>query len=195
MQEGPSSPALAIVDMQNDFVQPGGTAHVQMAQGTVPRIREAASYFRQQGWPVIYIFRVHRADGSDAEITRRQLFRKKSGVCVRDSWGAKIVQDLEVVPGDFILTKQRFSAFMSTELDLLLRRLQVDTLVLAGTQLPNCIRATAVDALSRDYMPVVLTDACSAQDTETAESNIKDMLNMGMHCLPFSGLPSLLEQP
>ena len=181
-------PALIVVDMQNDFVLPGAPATVAGARETIPAIRGLLDHARRQSWPVVHAIREHRADGSDVEYTRRELFRETGGICVAGTPGARIVDDLKPEPGDHVLTKQRFSAFLGTELDLLLRRLRIETLVIAGTQYPNCIRATAVDALARDYRVVVITDACSAQTSRIAENNIEDMRNMGMTCIPLQNL-------
>lgn len=182
------NPALVVIDMQNDFVLPGAPASVAGAWATIPRIRELLEYARHRSWPVIHAIREHRPDGSDVEYTRVELFRRTGGICVAGSHGARIVDELAPAPGDHVLTKQRFSAFLGTELDLLLRRLQVRTLIIAGTQYPNCIRATVMDALARDYRVVVITDACSAQTERIAAYNIEDMRNMGITCISFREL-------
>ena len=177
------NPALAVIDMQNDVVLPGSPCHVPGAMETIPAIRDLAEHFRNNKWPVIYVVRGHRQDASDLEYTRLQLFMDKGGICVTGTKGAQIVDGLEVKPQDYILVKKRFSAFLFTEFDLLLRRLNIKTLAIAGTQYPNCIRSTAVDALARDYRVVVVTDACSASSRRIADNNIEDMQNMGIECL------------
>ena len=64
-----------------------------------------------------------------------------------------------------------------------MRNLGVKTVIISGTQYPNCVRGTAVDALSYDYSTIVCTDACSAQTSQVAEANILDMKNMGITCI------------
>ena len=182
------NPALAIIDMQNDFVLPDSACCVPGAMDTIGAIRKLADHFRGNAWPVIYVTREHRPDASDIERTRVQLFRDRGGICLKGSRGAQIVDGLEVKPEDYILVKKRFSAFLFTEFDLLLRRLGIETLAIAGTQYPNCIRSTAVDAMARDYRAVVVTDACSASSRRIADNNIEDMQNMGIECLPLSDL-------
>lgn len=188
------SPALLIVDMQNDFVLPDAPAVVAGAGASIPVIAALAEHARKHSWPVIHVIREHRPDGSDAEYTRQELFQNGGGVCVAGTSGARIVAELTPLPGDYVLTKQRFSAFLGTELDLLLRRLRVGTLIMAGTQYPNCIRATAVDALGRDYRVIVVTDACSAQTERIAANNIEDLRNMGIMCMAFQELDNLSEE-
>lgn len=84
---------------------------------------------------------------------------------------------------DIMSPKFRNSAFFNTNLDLMLRRMGVKTVVLAGTQYPNCVRGTANDAMSYDYETVVCTDACSAKTPEVAAANVFDMKNMGIKCI------------
>ncbi|MFR4118031.1 MAG: cysteine hydrolase family protein [Bilophila wadsworthia] len=103
-----------------------------------------------------------------------------------------MVDELAPLPNETILRKLRFSAFFQTELDMILRRLKIDTLLIAGTQYPNCVRGTATDAMSHDYNTIVVTDACSAQTDEIAATNIRDMKNMGITCVTLAELPSIL---
>lgn len=184
-------PALLIIDMQNDFVLPDAPLCVRGAAPTVPVIRRLLMQAREASIPVCHIVRCHNRDGSDVEKMRQPLFTDGPGVCVPGSDGARIVPALLPLANEYIIFKRRFSAFFHTELDLLLRRLGVDSLILAGTQYPNCIRSTAVDGMSLDYDVTVVTDACSAQTPDVAAANIRDMQNMGITCLPLRDLPPL----
>ena len=184
--------ALVIIDMQNDFVLPEAPLCVKGAQATVPTIQKLLDRARAEGWRVIHVIRQHRRDGSDVEIGRAPLFTQGAGICVPGTKGAEIVDELAPLPDETILRKLRFSAFFQTELDMILRRLKIDTLLIAGTQYPNCVRGTATDAMSHDYNTIVVTDACSAQTDEIAATNIRDMKNMGITCVTLAELPSLL---
>lgn len=186
--------ALAIIDMQNDFVQPGAPACVAGALASVPMVRRLLDKARREGWVIVHVTRQHRADGSDVELFRRDAFKNGGGICVAETRGADIIPELSPLPGEHCLGKLRFSAFLFTEFDALLRRLGVSTLVLAGTQYPNCIRGTAVDAMARDYRTVVVTDACSAQTPAVAASNIFDLKGMGIACVALDDLDPLLAE-
>lgn len=191
----PRQIALAIVDMQNDFVLPGAPAQVAGARATIPTIRRLLDLARTQQWRIFHVTREHRADGSDAERFRVPLFTQGAGLCVQGTPGARVIPELEPAPGEYRLCKTRFSAFFNTCFDSMLRRLGVTSLVIAGTQYPNCIRATAVDALSLDYETFVVTDACSAQNEEIERSNIQDLLLMGVRCPRLSELLEALGKP
>ncbi len=184
--------ALAIIDMQRDFVAPGAPALVAGAAAPIPAIARLLELARAEAWAVFHVTRAHRPDGSDAELFRRAVFQNGGGICVPGTPGAEIIPELAPLPGETVLHKRRFSAFLFTEFDALLHRAGVRTLVLAGTQYPNCVRATAVDAMSRDYRTVVVTDCCSAQTPQVADANVFDLSNMGVICVESSGLPGLL---
>ncbi|MCR5762134.1 MAG: cysteine hydrolase [Treponema sp.] len=182
-----SDTVILVIDMQNDFVEPGTALYVSGAKATVPIIQELIKYGRTKKWPVIYIIREHRLNGIDADAPRLSLFaQEKSGYCVPGTKGCEIIKELKPEEGDIIVSKRRNSAFFQTELDLILRRMNARNVIISGTQYPNCIRGTAVDAMSYDYNTIVCTDACSAKTKEVADANIFDMRNMGITCIPLS---------
>ena len=186
--------ALLIIDMQRDFVLPGAPLCVAGALPSVPVVRRLLDRARDRGWPVFHVVREHAPDGGDAEPCRRHLFRAGGGVCVAGTTGAAVVDELTPLPGERKLVKTRFSGFYRTSLEDELRALGVSTVLVAGTQSPNCVRGTAVDALYRDFRVIVVSDACSAQTPEVAEANIRDMRGMGIVCEPLDRLPELLAR-
>ena len=176
--------AILVVDMLNDFVLPGAPMCVAGAAATVPAIARFLAHGRRLGRAVIYINRTHRPSGIDAELSRRHFFEEGHPFCVPGTRGAEVVDALAPTPDDIIVNKQRFSAFLGTDLDIVLRGLGVSTVFVTGTQYPNCVRSTAVDSMSLDYRTIVCTDCCSAATPEVAEANVYDMRNMGIECAP-----------
>lgn len=175
--------ALVIIDMQNDFVLPGAPMEVAGAVATVPVIKSVLDLFRKKQWPVFHVNREHREDGSDIELIRLRPFIKKRKFAVPGTPGCEIVAQLTPLPQEYRIVKTRYSAFMKTELDFMLRRLGVHHIVICGTQYPACIRATIYDALSYGYKVTLLTDATSAQTQEIADANIRDISQLGVNCL------------
>ena len=102
-------------------------------------------------------------------------------------------EEFEVLDKDRIIVKPRFSAFFATNLDLVLRRLGVQTVVLAGTTTPNCIRTTCYDALSLDYDTVVLSDCTSSVSDAVQESNLADMQRIGAKIMTSKDWTSIAE--
>lgn len=175
--------ALIIVDMQNDFVLPDAAIRVGGAQETIPRIVRALEFFRKLKWPVFHVVREYREDGSDIENVRYEEFMNRRKYGVPGTRGCEIVSELTPLPGEYRIVKNRFSAFMLTELDLMLRRLGIEHIAVCGTQYPNCIRTTVFDGVSYGYVVTVLTDATSAKTPEVAAANITDIRNIGVECI------------
>ena len=80
----------------------------------------------------------------------------------REAHGVEIVKELAPHAGDYRIVKPRIQLFFGTVLELILKRLGIEGLVICGTQYPNCIRATAFDGLSLGSSATVITDATSA---------------------------------
>jgi nicotinamidase-related amidase len=179
----PEKFVLMIIDMQNDFVLPGAPACVAGAYATIPCIRKMLDVFRANRLPVFHVVREYRADGSDIEITRLPGFLSNKRYIVPGTEGCEIVKDLSPIEGEYRVVKNRFSGFMNTELDFMLRRVGATHLVVCGTQYPNCIRATIFDAISYGYPVINITDATSAQTRQIAEANITDLKNIGVECI------------
>lgn len=179
--------ALIIIDMQNDFVLTQETA-VKGAKATIPAIKKAMEVCREKLIPVFHVIRAYEPNGENAEIFRRELFAQGRGFCIKNTKGADIVEELQPDSRDIVLVKPRFSAFFGTRLHAELEERGITHILVAGTQYPNCVRATAVDALCHDYHTIVLTDCCSAQTDEIARVNCIDLKNMGIDCRAFSEL-------
>jgi nicotinamidase-related amidase len=171
-------PALLIIDMQNDFVCEGAPMQMPGAKSVIASIRQVLEVFRNKGYPVFHVVRVHRGDGSDVEIFRREIFKSVPFV-VEGTKGSDIIDELQPLQGEYIIRKNRMSAFMNTDLDLLLRSLGIDTVFITGIQTPNCIRTTVFDAAAYGYLTYLVEDAVGARDTTVHNANISDMANIG----------------
>lgn len=178
--------AILVIDMENDFVLPDSPMRVNGAYATLPAIKKFLDFGRANDWAIIYIYRIHRPSGIDAELFRRHFFEEGHPFCIAGTKGAAIPDEIAPQTGDISITKQRFSAFFGTDLDIILRGLGTKNVYLTGTQYPNCVRSTAVDSMSLDYNTTVVTDCCSAASDEVAAANIIDLCNMGIPCIPSS---------
>ena len=175
-------PALLIIDMQNDFVQEDALLRVAQARVVIPKIQELLNKFRAKKLPIFHVIRVHRADGSDVEIIRQERFRSHP-FAVEGSHGAAVVDELTPRAGEYVIPKIRMSAFIGTELDLMLRNLGVTEVVVTGIQTPNCIRTTVFDAIAYNYPVVAVADAIGAQTEMVHECNLRDMVNIGVRVM------------
>jgi len=182
MKPNPTRSALLVIDMENGFVEPEGGHCIRFAKSTVPACVRAVETAREKGIPVFFVKRIYRTDGSDVELTRHAAWVAGGRACAPASVGpnsAQAPEGLRPQAGDYTIIKPRWSAFFQTELDLLLRRLDVRTVILTGTTTPNCVRTSCYDAISLEYNTVVLTDCCSSQTEEIQRVNLEDMGRSG----------------
>lgn len=170
--------ALLIIDMQEDIV-----GMRESTKRTVPPLRRVLDAFRKKGMPVFHIIRTYRRDWSDVELPRVDEFLEKGPRVIENTPGARIVSQLLPRAGEFVVIKKRWSGFFMTELPLLLTRLGVGSVIIGGTQTPNCVRSTAFDAISFDLKTAVLTDGTSAATPQIHFSNLQDMKNIGIRLL------------
>ncbi|MCC8356852.1 MAG: cysteine hydrolase [Oscillospiraceae bacterium] len=174
--------ALIVIDMQNGFINERSAQCIRGARATVPACARVIGHCRESGVPVFFVSRRYRADGSDVEHTRFQSWlaggKALSDGCAEDI-SADAPAEFGVCDRDYFLIKPRYSAFFHTELDRILRRLGISTVVLVGTTTPNCVRTTCYDGISLEYNVVVLSDCTSSQTEEIQQGNLRDMQNVG----------------
>jgi nicotinamidase-related amidase len=171
--------ALLIIDMQNDFVLEGAPLRVKGVAEIMDNIKSLLEIFRGHGLPVFHVLRIQRKDGSDVETSRREIF-SRTPFAVEGTKGADVVDELTPAEGEYIIRKNRMSAFMNTDLDIMLRSLGLDRVFIAGIQTPNCIRTTVFDAFAYNYETCLVDDAVAAQTPEIHRANVTDMANIGI---------------
>ena len=97
-------------------------------------------------------------------------------MCIRDragTEGAKVIPELELCESDYVVPKRRYSGFFHTDLDLLLRELGVNTVVVTGLHTHMCVRHTSADAYQLGYDIVVIKDATNSFTAEDYEYGLK----------------------
>lgn len=147
--------AVIVVDMQNDFVKPGGSLLVPAARETLPAIQSLLAQARQAGVRVVYTQDTHREGDPEWQIWPEH--------CRIDTWGWQIIEELAPQAGDLVVQKNRYDGFFDTELDYYLARLwKVNHLVIVGTVSSICVAHTAASAGLRWYRTVVPADGISA---------------------------------
>jgi len=184
--------ALLIIDMQYDFLSKNSPLFVNDCKDVIMNIKEILTKFREKNLTRIFIKREHRKSGVDIDLVRLEIF-KKSGVLLENEFGSQIVDDLKPKNDEIVIVKRRFSAFFGTELDLILRRLGIKTLILSGIQTPNCIRATAFDGISYDYEVIVFSDATKSKNEKTQIQNLLDMQDAGIKILSTKDILNMLN--
>lgn len=174
--------ALVVIDMENAFIDPASPLCIKNALATVPACGKVIEKARKRKIPVFFVNRVYRKNGSDVEFTRYQSWYDGDRYLAPGSAGPLSIDvpaEFKPKAGDYCIVKPRFSAFFQTELDLILRRLGVRTVILTGTTTPNCIRTSCYDGLSLDYNILIIEDCCSSNTEEIQRVNMEDMARVG----------------
>jgi len=171
--------ALLVIDMQGGFVDEASPTCIPTAKGTIPACTAVQKKARELGIPVYFVIRKYAPDGTDVEFTRYAGWKQGGKPCSTPDGPIGWEPVFEVLPEDTVLYKPRWSAFFQTNLDGILRRKGIDTVLVTGTTTPNCIRATVFDAISLDYNTVLLEDCCSSVTEEIQRVNMQCMAGIG----------------
>ena len=165
-----SRTAVVMIDVQNMYLDQErrdryGWPAIHRLDETVAECAALLADARSQGMPVIYMRAVSRADGADTmpgiEALEAAVGTGQDPVEDEDTWSSQIMDAVAPVPGDIVLTKPRWDAFFATELENILRRLDVNRLVVAGLQTNVCVDSTARAALMRNFRVAIPEDAVS----------------------------------
>lgn len=164
--------ALLIIDMLNDFVREGAPLEVPGIRKVIPVIKKEIENAKKEGKPVIYICDTHNPDDKE--------FSKFGWPphAVKGAKGAKIIDELKPQEGDIVIEKTTYSGFYNTALDETLKKLEVDSVRLAGCVTHICIMFTASDAVLRDYKVIVVENGVAGLAKEDHEAGLRIMKNV-----------------
>ena len=180
----PARATFLLIDMQNGFIDGASPLCIAGAAATVPACAHALAAAREHGLAVFHVRRAYAADGSDVEAVRWEAWAEGGRpLSSADPMSLSCPSELAPAPGEPVVVKPSWSAFFGTDLDVLLRTRGIDTLVLAGTTTPNCVRSTAYDGLARGFNVAVLRDATSSRSPEAQEANLADMEAAGIQLI------------
>lgn len=161
----PATTALVLIDLQNDFVEPGAPLETAMAYKSLPRLTELMQFCRDKGITLIYTRHAHDADGSNMGLFKDIYPGLGQGLALIDGQrGAEIYAEIAPREEDIVVRKQRYSAFFQTNLDLILRTKGIRDLAIAGATSEDCCLATARDAMYRGYRVAFLEDVIGTYD-------------------------------
>jgi nicotinamidase-related amidase len=172
----PSSTALLVIDMQRDFVLPGGFGEmlgndVRPLQAAVKPTRRVLEVFRAKHLKVIHTREGHRPDLSDCPPTKKARGKLKVGigdtgpmgrVLVRGEHGHGIIDELAPLPSEPVVDKPGKGAFFATDLELILRNWKIQSLVVTGVTTEVCVQTTVREANDRGFECLVLSDCVAS---------------------------------
>jgi nicotinamidase-related amidase len=169
----PETTALLVIDMQRDFIEPGGFGEalgndVKRLAAIVPTVRELIEWCRARGIRVIHTREGHRPDLADCPPAKRR--RGPADLRIGDPGtmgrilvdgepGNEIVPELAPLPGETVIVKPGKGAFWATPLDEILRSQGIHHLLLAGVTTEVCVQTTMREANDRGYECLLVEDA------------------------------------
>ncbi|MDG4663782.1 cysteine hydrolase [Mycobacterium sp. 236(2023)] len=177
----PEHAALVVVDVQNDFCSPTGSLPVgygfdlQFVNAMVPTLQRLISAARRAGMPVIFVRTVHDpsndspawlgrlGDGDGSE---------RTGVtCRTGTWGAEFF-GVAPEPGDHVVTKHRFSAFVGTNLAIVLRSLGARSALFTGVATEVCVESSLRDGLFNDFYVTLVQDCAASYSRQAHDASV-----------------------
>ncbi|MCH5157358.1 MAG: cysteine hydrolase [Clostridiales bacterium] len=156
--------AILVVDMLNDFVT--GALKCDRGLAIVPKTAQLLNGARKAGIPVIFCNDAH-IKGVDHEL------KLWGDHAIAGTKGAEVIPELGLCDKDYVVPKRRYSGFFHTDLDLLLKELGVDTVIMTGLHTHMCVRHTSADAYCLGYDVVVAKDATDCFTQEDYDYGIK----------------------
>lgn len=176
------NPVLIVVDIQKSAFKTGydnGIAHMTDFYENIARARTMVDAAHDAAIPVIFFQEIHRKDHIDFG---RELDGSEDVHCLEGNEGTPVAaEEMDMRDGDYFIHKRRYSCFFGTELEILLRGLKAETLILVGCLTDVCVHYTFADAHQSDYYCRVAKDCVggSSQAAHDASLNAMEYLQAG----------------
>jgi len=168
----PATTALVVIDMQRDFLEPGGFGEllgndVSLLARVIEPLGEVLEAARAAGMLIVHTREGHRPDLADCPPSKRARGNLELGIgslgpkgriLVRGEFGHDIVDELSPRPGEVVLDKPGKGSFYATDLELMLRNAGVSSLIVTGVTTEVCVHTTVREANDRGFECLVLED-------------------------------------
>lgn len=164
--------ALIIVDMQHDFISEGAPIECPGGREIIPNISKIKEWAKNNNIPVFYTKESHRTQKVDFGL---ELERSEPEHCLEGTPGIEILDELEPDDDDYVIIKRRYSGFYLTDLEILMKGLKKNCLIITGAATNVCVYATALDTQQRDMNAIVLSDCVAGTSVELHEAFLKNI--------------------
>ncbi len=154
--------AFLVMDMQISI-----TSRYEKANSVIDNIKKSIVYAREQGMAIIYVTVGFRRSMPEVSANNKTFYASKQRIGNIDtSELMKIHPDLTPMPNDIVVIKHRFSAFSGSDLEMILRSMNIKHLILSGIATSGVILSTLREASDKDFVLTLLSDACTDTDTD-----------------------------
>ena len=152
------NPTLLIIDIQNDYF-PGGKMELAGMQEAAINAKHIITYFRNNGWPVIFIQHI--------------AIKLNATFFIQDTEGIKIHSSVKPLENETVIVKNYPNSFRDTSLSSHLNRMQTTDLVICGAMSHMCIDTTTRAAFDLGYSCKLISDACATKDLKYNDQLVK----------------------
>ncbi len=167
----PERAALLVIDMQRVFVEPDGASFLPRAPAVAARLAELIAVCREEEVPVIFTRHVHRSPHEDGG----QLARWWRSLILEGTRDAELCDALRPRPGERVIEKCRYDAFVGTPLESILRALEIEDLLIGGVLTNLCCETTARSAFVRDFGVFFLGDGTATADDQMHLASLRNI--------------------
>ncbi|MCH8055513.1 MAG: cysteine hydrolase [Deltaproteobacteria bacterium] len=176
----PQWACLLVVDVQNDFVSPKGSCaqrgeDVSVAEAMVPILIRLIEKARRVALPIIYVKTTHSEWTDTPSWMYRKSQQKELNTCREGSWGAELYEGISPLPEERVVIKHRYSAFINTDLNTVLKAKGIQSVLVTGVATNVCVETTARDAYMYDYYVTMVEDCAAAYDAALHESTLENI--------------------
>jgi nicotinamidase-related amidase len=189
----PRTTALVVIDMQRDFIEPGGFGaalgnDVSLLASIVPTVAALVAYAREHGWLIVHTRESHAPDLSDCPPAKRLRGAPNARIgdvgpmgriLVRGEPGNAIVADLTPLAGEIVIDKPGKGAFYATRLGEELALRSITHLVFAGVTTEVCVQTTMREANDRGYECLLIEDATASYFPAFKEATLAMIRSQG----------------
>ncbi|MEO1193063.1 MAG: isochorismatase family cysteine hydrolase [Pseudomonadota bacterium] len=188
--------ALLTINAQMDFLDPESPLRTAGMQAALPAVQSLVEGFRSCSLPIVHCVRLYRPDGSNVDISRRQMVEEGLRILMPGTQGVELVSEVApadaprlapdalfagefqpLAPQEWAMYRPRWGAFHDTGLGDHLSNLGVTTLFICGFNFTTSIRATLYEAGARDYRVVLASDALS----NASEDALRELGRIGVY--------------
>ncbi len=180
--------ALLVIDVQRGVAMDAEASGIGLMEGyleLVGNTERLVAAARAAGVPVIFFQESHRRSGIDFG---RELDGSEAMHCLEGAEATELGPTLRPEAGEFLLVKRRYSGFVGTELEIVLRGLRAETLVLCGVLTDVCVHYTFADAHQRDFFVRVAADAVIGSSPARHEAALDAMAYLQREALTTTAL-------
>ncbi len=207
----PENVALIVIDMQRDFIEPGGFGetlgnNVALLEAIVPTTAALIGVFREKGWLVIHTRESHKPDLSDCPPAKKDRGNPSlrigdegpmGRILIQGEPGSQIIPALAPIDGEVVIDKPGKGAFYATELSGILKAHGITHLVFAGVTTEVCVQTTMREANDRGYENLLIEDATESYFPEFKAAALAMITAQGGivgWSTPFAALKQAIEK-